>query len=72
LAAARGVTVNEVIACLRDVVGPVKIEHREEQLGDVRHTWADATRARTVLGFAPKVTLREGLRAEAEWLAEVG
>ncbi|WP_394824006.1 NAD-dependent epimerase/dehydratase family protein [Pendulispora albinea] len=65
------VTVNEVLATLGEVVGPLRIDRRERQLGDVHHTWADATRARTLLGYAPKVSLREGLRAEAAWLAEV-
>jgi len=64
------VTVNEVLATLGEVLGPLRIERHERQLGDVRHTWADASRARTVLGFAPKVTLAEGLRAEAAWLSE--
>ncbi|WP_394833820.1 NAD-dependent epimerase/dehydratase family protein [Pendulispora rubella] len=65
------VTMNQVLATLGEVVGPLNIEHGNKQLGDVNHTWADTTRARTLLGFAPKVTLAEGLRAEAEWLSAV-
>jgi nucleoside-diphosphate-sugar epimerase len=30
--------------------------------------WADTHRAREVLGFAPKVSLREGLAQEVAWL----
>ncbi len=65
------VTVNQVLATLAEVVGPLKIDRRERQLGDVHHTWADTTRARTLLGFSPKVGLAEGLRAEADWLAGI-
>jgi dTDP-L-rhamnose 4-epimerase len=37
--------------------------------GDIRHCFADITRAREVLGYEPRVTLEEGLGELAEWLA---
>lgn len=40
------------------------------QRGDMRHTYADTSLARTDLGFAPAVPLEEGLAAEYRWLAE--
>jgi UDP-glucose 4-epimerase len=40
-----------------------------EQKGDMRHTLADTTLARTDLAFAPRVRLEEGLAAEYKWLA---
>jgi nucleoside-diphosphate-sugar epimerase len=40
------------------------------QKGDMRHTYADTRLARTDLGFAPTVTLEDGLAAEYNWLAE--
>jgi len=43
------------------------VEHREPQHGDVRHTLADTSVARKALGFAPKVGLEEGLRAQVAW-----
>lgn len=39
-----------------------------EQVGDVRRTWADLTRSRRELGYAPKVPLEEGLARFAAWL----
>ena len=36
--------------------------------GDIRHCFADLTRARTLLGYEPKVTHEEGFRELAEWL----
>ncbi|MEK6711360.1 MAG: hypothetical protein AABZ64_12365, partial [Nitrospinota bacterium] len=44
----------------------------DAQKGDVRHTWADTSRARAELGFRPRTSLREGLRAEREWLMRRG
>lgn len=36
------------------------------QRGDVRHTGADLTKSRELLGYAPQVTLREGLRRQVD------
>ncbi len=34
----------------------------------MRDTFADTSRARADLGFAPRATLEQGLEAECEWL----
>ena len=34
---------------------------------DIRHNTADITRARTTLGFEPKVTLEQGFAELIEW-----
>lgn len=36
--------------------------HEHERAGDTKHSVADISKARDVLGFAPKVSLEEGLR----------
>ncbi len=62
-------SVNQVLATLEEILGrPVRREQRPPQPGDVRHTWADTTRAREILGFSPRVSLREGLAQQVEWL----
>lgn len=62
-------SVNQVLATLEGILGrPVRREQRPPQPGDVRHTWADTTRAREILGFSPCVSLRDGLAREVEWL----
>lgn len=61
------VTVNQVLHTLGVVAGAVRVEQKPEQDGDVRHTWADTTRAREALGYAPRVSLSEGLAAQVEW-----
>jgi nucleoside-diphosphate-sugar epimerase len=66
------VSVNQVLAVLEDILGrPIRREHQPPQAGDVRHTWADTRRAKETLGFAPKVSLREGLAREVAWLKEL-
>jgi nucleoside-diphosphate-sugar epimerase len=59
----------DVFELIRLVTGrPLKIERLDPQRGDMRDTYADTTRARTDLGFAPTVTLEQGLRAQFEWM----
>jgi dTDP-L-rhamnose 4-epimerase len=40
------------------------------RVGDIRHCYADITRARQLLGYEPCVPLQEGLRELAAWLEE--
>jgi dTDP-L-rhamnose 4-epimerase len=37
--------------------------------GDIRHCYADITKARQLLGYEPQVTHEEGFRELAEWLS---
>ncbi len=61
-------SVNQVLASLEEILGkPIRRDRRPPQPGDVRHTWADATRAREVLGFSPRISLREGLARQVAW-----
>ncbi|MBK8977569.1 MAG: GDP-mannose 4,6-dehydratase [Planctomycetes bacterium] len=62
----------ELIATLEDVFGrKAIIDRRPEQPGDVKQTWADTSRIRAELGFAPQTTVREGVERFAAWyLAE--
>ncbi len=43
--------------------------HRDFRAGDVRHSLADITRARTLLGYDPAVDVRQGLRLAGDWYA---
>lgn len=65
------VTLNAVLAIIGQVVGKEPVLAREpNQKGDMRHTYADTTHARTDLGFEPTVDLPRGLTAEYEWLKQ--
>ena len=45
------------------------VERGAPQEGDMRDTYADTTRARDDLRFAPSVTLEQGIEAEYQWLS---
>lgn len=65
-------TVNEAIAMVEAISRrKVKIKPLARQLGDVRHTAAEMRLAQEKLGYAPRVTLKEGLAREWEWIQEV-
>ena len=66
------VTVNAVLEMIGRVCGrPPIIQSDPAQQGDMRHTYADTSLARRELGFAPTVSLEEGLAAEHQWLAHI-
>lgn len=62
------ISVNAVLDILRGLMGQINVRHIEDQKGDVRHTMSDTTAAREVLGYSPKVDIKEGLASEVEWL----
>ncbi len=65
-------TLSEAIELLADLSGrELEVIRRERQRGDVRDTGADIAAATEVLGYEPRVALREGLAAQWEWAAEL-
>jgi nucleoside-diphosphate-sugar epimerase len=64
------VSVTQVLEILERLAGhPLNIARESAQKGDVRDTFADTSLARADLGFAPKVSLEQGLEAEYRWLS---
>jgi UDP-glucose 4-epimerase len=49
----------------------IEPRHVDPRPGDVRHSEADITRARTLLGYAPRVAFEDGLRRTFEWFQSV-
>lgn len=66
--AGRSKTVNEVLQAISEAVGvwidPVR---KPKRPGDVRHTLADITKARQILGWSPRADWEESVRACVEW-----
>jgi len=64
----RSITLLDVIDYLRRIVGPeVRWSHTKARPGDVRHSQADISKARRILGYRPHVTFEEGLRKTVEY-----
>jgi len=63
-------SVLDIVDALAEISGkPFEAEHGPERPGEVRHIALDASRAKSELGWAPRVGLREGLERT---LATVG
>ncbi len=66
------VTLNHVLDLISKVTGrPVDIHREPNQKGDMRHTYADTSAARRDLGFAPRVSLEDGLTQQYRWMTNV-
>ena len=66
------VSINQVFEMIGRVTGSQpRLQLDPAQKGDMRHTYADTSRARCDLAFAPTVGLEEGLAAEYRWLSEI-
>lgn len=64
------VSMNQVIEIIGRIAGrPLDVRREPAQKGDMRDTYADTTLARADLGFAPTVTLEQGIEAEYRWLS---
>jgi nucleoside-diphosphate-sugar epimerase len=63
------ITLNQLLVELQDLTGMknVSAEYKEPRSGDVLHSLADISRARELLGFNPRVGLRDGLQLTIEW-----
>lgn len=70
----RPVRLDELVRSIVRVTGrEPRIERRGVQPGDVEQTWADLTRARGELDYAPRTGLEEGLERQWSWMrSEVG
>lgn len=74
IANGRQVTLNELLEIMKKVTGKPAVSARYEpvRVGDVRHSLADISRARSVLGYEPTVGLEEGLRLTFDWWQKSG
>jgi nucleoside-diphosphate-sugar epimerase len=72
-ATAMRITLNETFSILKDLTGfsssPL---YAAPRAGDIRDSLADISLARELLGYAPRVDFREGLRRTVEWYRKAG
>lgn len=71
IATGRSVSVLQLVRALQQVVGTtVEPTFAPPRGGDVLHSQADITKARTRLAFEPAVSLEDGLRATVAWFKQ--
>jgi nucleoside-diphosphate-sugar epimerase len=69
IACGQRVTVTELATEMAALLGRPGLtpEYRPERTGDVKHSLADLSAAKRLLGYEPVVNFRQGLAATAEW-----
>jgi len=66
-------SLNQIVTLLSELgPAPLKAIYVDERPGDIRHSVADISFISQSLGFAPKVSLREGLRETLNWFKQAG
>jgi UDP-glucose 4-epimerase len=73
LGSGRETTIDELAQAVLQVAadGQGSVEHDVPRPGDVLRLYADSTLARDLLGFAPQLTLRDGLARLAAWYRDL-
>lgn len=68
VACGQAVTVNEIIAMINKLLGKnVRPIYADARPGDVKHSLADITAAKNLIGFEPTVSFADGLRLAIDW-----
>ncbi|MDL2267849.1 SDR family oxidoreductase [Desulfovibrio sp. OttesenSCG-928-G15] len=76
IAVGQRTTLNELFDLIKNEVAKhnpeavtAKAVYRDFRAGDVRHSLADISRAKNLLGYEPEFTVRQGLQKAGEWYA---
>ena len=73
LATGERITLNRVVELLRELTGyDGPVNYGEARAGDIRHSLADISLAKELLGYRPSVDFREGLRRTVDWYRSLG
>lgn len=63
------ISINELVEEIIEITdSKSQVVHTEPRKGDMRHTWADISKAEKELKWEPKITLEEGLKRYIKWL----
>ncbi|MFI5219560.1 MAG: SDR family oxidoreductase [Bacteroidia bacterium] len=68
VAVGENISLNNLFSTLQELTGnDTKPVYRQERAGDIKHSLADISLARTLLGYDPKIKLKEGLSLTLDW-----
>ena len=71
IACGQAVTVNQIIDMINNLLGKnVKPKYVAPRPGDVKHSLADITAAKKLIGFEPAVQFQDGLEKAIDWYRE--
>jgi UDP-glucose 4-epimerase len=71
IACGEHITVNKIIEMINDYLGKdVKCSYVPTRAGDIKHSFADISKAKKAIGYEPKVLFKQGLATAIEWYRE--
>jgi UDP-glucose 4-epimerase len=71
IACGKAITVNAIIEMINELLGKnIKPIYAAPRPGDIKHSLADITVAKNLLGYKPKVSFRKGLQKAIAWYRE--
>ena len=61
-------TLNQLWTQISKITGiDLKQQHRDERKGDVKHSLAEISKAKKMIGYEPQISVNDGLRIAIEW-----
>ena len=69
-------SLNQLVHALREALLEQGVDYQKapsyqaERMGDMRHSQADISKAKTYLGYEPEYRIREGLKKAMPWYLE--
>ncbi len=64
-------SLNQIIARINELIGTdLKPDYQDPRPGDVKHSLADISEAKRVIGYEPKIMFDEGLRLSIDWFKQ--
>jgi nucleoside-diphosphate-sugar epimerase len=73
VACGQATDLNRVVALIGDFLGQkLSAIYEDERAGDIKHSWADITAARTRLGYTAGISFAEGLGRTIDWYKTKG
>lgn len=68
IAVGQQTSLNQLFETIKEIAGSdLAPKYGPEREGDVRHSLADISKAKNLLGYDPEATVRQGLKATFEW-----
>ena len=68
IACQKQISLNRILDILRQLLAAdTPAEYTDPRPGDIKHSLADITRARQLLGFKPRIDFEQGLRLAIDW-----
>lgn len=65
------ISLNDLVKILNQIIGtPLEAHHAAARDGDIKHSLADIQKAKDILGYFPRIGLKEGLLRTVNWYGQ--